>query len=177
MEKNPVERNAEEAKLAETARKKTTVPLEDLAEATDIKNRSKAIKLAQQCAEYAQQYRLADQYRNFTINYGYWRNRAETEQTEQLQRVRKLLYDADKSFIDSDIPTAEKEYREAFGLWREILDTQPELLEEETFVEDLREDIEKYRDLMRQVNEDRSPTLPDDFPLLDVLELKPVQGT
>ena len=176
MEKNLVDRNAEEAKLAEEATKKTTVKLQDLAEATDIKHRSKAIKLVQKYFDYVARHRLADQYKNVTINYGYWKNRAETEQTDQLQRVRKLLYDADKSFIDSDIPTAEKEYREAFARWREILDAQPELLKEETFVEDLMENIERYRDLMRQVNEDRSPTLPDDFPLLDVLERRPGQG-
>ncbi len=110
------------------------------------------------------------------INYGYWKNRAETEQTDQLQRVRKLLYDADKSFIDSDIPTAEKEFREAFALWREILDTHPELLEEETFVEDLKEDIDRYRELMGQINEDGSRTLPEDFPLLDVVEITPGPG-
>ena len=171
MDKNPDDRTAEETKLADEARSKTIVRLEDLAESTDIKQRSKAIKLAEKYFDYAARYRVASQYKNFTINYGYWKNRAETEQTEQLQRVRKLLYDADKSFIDSDIPTAEQQYREAFALWREILDTHPELLEEETFVEDLREEIDRYRDLMKQVNEDRSPTLPDDFPLLDVLEM------
>ena len=85
-------------------------------------------------------------------------------------RVRQLLYQANQSFRDSDIPSSEKEYREAFALWREILDAHPELLEEETFVEDLKEEIDRYRDLMAQVHEDRSRHLPDDFPLLDVLE-------
>ena len=61
-------------------------------------------------------------------------------------------------------------------MWREILDTNPELLEEETFVEDLKEDIDRYRELMGQVNEDGSRTLPDDFPLLDVVEITPGPG-
>ena len=173
LEKKPAERNTEETKLAIEAKKKTRVTLDDVAEATDIKQRSKAIKLAQKYFDYAARYRVANQYKNVTINYGYWKNRAETEQTDELQRVRKLLYEADKSFIDSDIPTAEKEYREAFALWRDILDAYPELLEEETFIEDLKEEIDRYRDLMAQVNEDRSRTLPDDFPLLDVLEISP----
>ena len=176
MEKSPADRSDAEKKLAEAAKKKTTVTLDDVAAAIDVKQRSKAIKLAQKYFDYAARYRVANQYKNVTINYGYWKNRAETEQTDQLQRVRKLLYDADKSFIDSDIPTAEKEFREAFALWREILDTHPELLEEETFVEDLKEDIDRYRELMGQINEDGSRTLPEDFPLLDVVEITPGPG-
>ncbi|MEC8338751.1 MAG: hypothetical protein VXZ84_11465 [Planctomycetota bacterium] len=176
MEKAPTDRSDAEKKLAEAAKEKITVKLEDVVEATDVKKRSKAIKLLQKYLDCAARYRVANQYKNVTINYGYWKNRAETEQTEQLQRVRKLLYDADKSFIDSDIPTAEKEFREAFALWREILDTHPELLEEETFVEDLKEDIDLYRELMGQVNEDGSRTLPEDFPLLDVMEITPGPG-
>ena len=173
LDKKPAERNTEETKLASEAQKKTKVTLNDIAEAVEVKQRSKATKLVKKYFDLAARYRVANQYKNQTINYGYWKNRAETEQTEELLRVRKLLYDADKSFTDSDIPTSEKQYREAFGLWREILDTHPELLEEETFVEDLKEDIDRYRELMAQINEDRSGNLPEDFPLLDVLEISP----
>ena len=170
LDKKPADRNAEETKLASEAKRKTIVTLEDVARATDLKQRSQAIKLAQKYFDYAARYRVANQYKNMTINYGYWKNRAETEQTAEVMRVRQLLYQADQSFRDSDIPSSEKKYREAFSLWREILDAHPELLEEETFVEDLKEEIDRYRDLLAQVHEDRSRHLPDDFPLLDVLE-------
>ncbi|MDG2206504.1 MAG: hypothetical protein P8K78_01225 [Pirellulales bacterium] len=166
----PEDRNEEQAKLAAEVARKTTVSLEDIARSTSEENRALALNLAQQYFQYAAQYRVASQYKDITMNYGYWRDRAETEQKAELMRVRKLLYDADQAFKESDIPTAQRDYEQAFNLWREILDEKPELLEEETFIEDLKEEIEQYQKLLAQVRDDGSRALPNDFPLLDVLE-------
>ena len=166
----PEDRNEEQAKLAAEVARKTTVSLEDIARSTSEENRALALNLAQQYFQYAAQYRVASQYKDITMNYGYWRDRAETEQKAELMRVRKLLYDADQAFKESDIPTAQRDYEQAFNLWREILEEKPELLEEETFIEDLKEEIEQYQKLLAQVRDDGSRALPNDFPLLDVLE-------
>ena len=114
---------------------------------------------------------LVNQYRELTINYSYWKNRAELEQTEQLMQARKLLYDAEQSYRDSDIPAARSQYEKGFDLWRTILNENPGLLAEETFVGDLMEEVEGYQKVLAQIREDGSRELPDDFALPDVLQV------
>jgi hypothetical protein len=114
---------------------------------------------------------LVNQYRELTINYSYWKNRAELEQTEQLMQARKLLYDAEQSYRDSDIPAARSQYEKGFDLWRTVLNENPGLLAEETFVGDLMEEVEGYQKVLAQIREDGSRELPDDFALPDVLQV------
>ena len=150
--------------------KQIEVSPQELATGTSEKNRAKAIKLVEQYRYYKNRTRIVDQYREMTINYGYWKNRSETEQTEQLLEARKLLYDAEQSYRDSDIPAALKQYEKGFELWRVILDENPELLAEETFVFDLWDEIEGYTNVLAQIREDGSRDLPDDFILPDVVD-------
>ena len=138
--------------------------------ATNAKHRARAIKLAERYRYFESRYQLVDQYRDLTINYVYWKNRTAAEQTEQLLKARKLLYDGEQSYRDSDIPAALRQYEEGFNLWRDILDENPGLLAEETFVLDLWNEVEGYKDVLAQVRADGSRSLPDDFILPDVIE-------
>ena len=170
LDKPAKERNPAQAKLAAAALKQIEVSPQELATGTSEKNRAKAIKLVEQYRYYKNRTRIVDQYREMTINYGYWKNRSETEQTEQLLEARKLLYDAEQSYRDSDIPAALKQYEKGFELWRVILDENPELLAEETFVFDLWDEVEGYSKVLAQIREDGSQNLPDDFILPDVVD-------
>jgi len=169
-EKPAGERTPEQKKLAATATRKLKVTLDSLAMATNAKHRARAIKLAERYRYFKSRYQLVNQYRDLTINYMYWKNRTETEQTEQLLKARKLLYDAEQSYRDSDIPAALQQYEEGFNLWRHILDENPGLLVEETFVMDLWNEVEGYKDVLAQVREDGSRSLPEDFILPDVID-------
>ena len=63
-----------------------------------------------------------------------------------------------------------KQYEKGFELWRVILDENPELLAEETFVFDLWDEVEGYSKVLAQIREDGSQNLPDDFILPDVVD-------
>jgi hypothetical protein len=171
LEKPAEERDPQEADLAAAAEIQIKITTEALAEATDKKYRAQALKLAERYRYYQARYMLVNQYRELTINYSYWKNRAELEQTEQLMQARKLLYDAEQSYRDSDIPAARSQYEKGFDLWRTILNENPGLLAEETFVGDLMEEVEGYQKVLAQIREDGSRELPDDFALPDVLQV------
>ncbi|MEK6247419.1 MAG: hypothetical protein N2C12_04520, partial [Planctomycetales bacterium] len=60
-----------------------------------------------------------------------------------------------------------KNYKLGFDQWRSILDKFPELLDEETFLIDMKAIVEDYQDVLAQVNPDGSRFLPDEFVLPD----------
>jgi len=115
-------------------------------------------------------HRMVDRYRRETVNYTYWKNRCETEQTDDLINARREVHIAKEAYRASDIPSSIAHFEKGFDLWRRVIDANPDLLEEETLVQDLMMMVEGYGEVLAHIREDGSREMPDDFVLPDVLE-------
>lgn len=167
VNKDPEERTPEEGTLVWDARGELRISPLEIALGVDEKHRDEALKLAERYEHYDKRFQVIKTYRNYTMNYNYWKQRCETEQLDQLVEARKTLYDARQYYLNTDMPAALKNYELGFDQWRTILDKYPELLDEETFLIDMKAIVEDYQDVLAQVNPDGSRVLPGDFVLPD----------
>jgi hypothetical protein len=126
-----------------------------------------------QALQLASEIERTDKVLQFTINYkrdanyDYWMTRAEYEQTPNALTARTRMYEARTAFRNADLPKAKQLYQEGFEKWRAVVDQFPSILDEDqTTGGDIVDYIEKYRQVLDQLDE----KLGDDFPLWDVLE-------
>lgn len=106
-----------------------------------------------------------DRNRNI-VNFTYWRTRCEAEMTDLAQGARKDVYDADKLFASGEqFSAARQAYERSWAAWAKLFALHPDLMENAE-AQDLIESIEKYRDLLGQLDE----KFPADFPLYDLLD-------
>jgi len=100
-------------------------------------------------------------------NYDYWATRCAFEQTPNAIAAREKMYNARKAFLDQNLPLAKQLYKDGFAKWRLVIDAFPSILDDEaTTGDDLIEYLQKYREVLDQLDE----TLEDDFPLWEVIE-------
>jgi hypothetical protein len=100
-------------------------------------------------------------------NYDYWMTRAEFEQTPNAVDARRYMFEAKKAADEANITKARQLYEQGFAKWRLVIDQFPELLNEEAMTgEDILDFIKRYRDVLDQFDQ----TIPDDFPLWEVIE-------
>lgn len=100
------------------------------------------------------------------VNFEYWRTRCEAEKTDLAQGARKDVYDADKLFASGEqFDAAREAYERSWNAWAQIFKEHPVLMDNAE-AQDLIESIEKYRDLLGQLDE----KFPLDFKLNDLLD-------
>jgi hypothetical protein len=166
LEKSPEDRTPEEQETAELAERRLRVSPADLAERIDGPDRQKARRLAEQATAAA---RTADAIRRYrTIaNYDYWLVRAQIEQEDATINARELLYDAQKELTrqlmqadPAEGPDTGPLFERAFRAWAGVLQSHPELADQEDWCGDVLDAVRIYREHVL-----RAPNLPDDFPL------------
>jgi hypothetical protein len=130
-------------------------------------NEKQALLLANELERLETQLQYTINYKR-DANYDYWQTRADFEQTTNALEARRLMFEARKKMdYDADPTTAKKLYDRGFAEWRKVIDKFPTILDEEAMTgEDLLDYIKKYRDVLIQLEE----TIPDDFPLWEVIE-------
>jgi len=158
-------RTPEQRSLAYDAEARTTVSENEIARAAPPETRDKARRIVSELQRTERDATLVRRYREI-VNFEYWRIRAEAEKSLTAVQARQKLYEAERLFDESRLVEAKEKYEEAWKLWREIFDKYPLLLKEFT-AEDLVEPIERYRDLLDQLDLD----FPDPFILQDLLNL------
>jgi hypothetical protein len=67
---------------------------------------------------------------------------------------------------DADLDTALRLFEEGLQAWRRVFDEYPDLLDDDTTVDDMKDIIESYRRLLHL----RDQPFPKDFILQDVLD-------
>jgi hypothetical protein len=130
-------------------------------------NEREALQLANDIERTDQQLQYTLNYKR-DANYDYWQTRADFEQTTNALEARRLMYEAKRKMdFDADTEKAKALYDEGFARWRAVIDEFPSILDDEAMTgEDLVEYIKDYRDVLTQ----REETIPDDFPLWEVIE-------
>jgi hypothetical protein len=100
-------------------------------------------------------------------NYDFWENTCNFEPTQNAIDARRDMYNARKAFLAADVVTARKLYESGFAKWRLVIDEFPMIMDDDlTTGDDLIDYIKHYRNALAQSEE----TIPEDFPLWDVIE-------
>ena len=144
----------------------TQVGLREIAERADRDNRADAFRLADDAAAAAVSADRVDRYRQ-NVNYEYWKTRCEVEQLPGTVAARKHAFEANRLMDEVLIDQARAEFELAWDRWAEIFENHPELVQE-LMADDLIEDINRYLELLGQLDEE----LPEDFKLKKILELQ-----
>ena len=138
---------------------------EDVARQIKVANHPKAKELAEKATEHEATATYISRYRE-TVNFLYWRLRAQVEQTDEALNARKFIYQGNQAFRDGDPTAAKTAYDQGFALWRQVLDKFPALLDEDfTTGSDLMDLVKQYERILKQLDE----PFPQNFPLQDVV--------
>ena len=138
---------------------------EDVARQIKGPQHAKAKKLAEDATSHEETATYISRYRE-TVNFMYWRLRAQVEQTEEALNARKFIYQGDRAFRDGDPTAARTAYDQGFALWRQVLDKFPAFIEDDITGSDLMDLVKQYERILKQLDE----PFPAKFPLQDVVD-------
>jgi hypothetical protein len=127
--------------------------------------RARAFELAKEATDSEEDAGRINKYRS-NVNFVYWRTRCEVEQMPEAVKARQHIYEAGLFKEQGELEQAEQEYNQAWALWAEIMEQYPDLVQQLT-AEDLYEDIERYIELLGQLEKRIAP----DFELMPVIEM------
>jgi hypothetical protein len=159
-------RTGREFELAAQAQELTQVTHEEVAlKVSDPKRKELAKRLAKQASQHEL---IAAQIRGSRniVNFEYWRDRAATEQEQDIRDARESIYKGDRAFVRGDLPGAKAAYENGLNLWRKVLDVHKEYVADQTTCEDLMDMIKRYRHILSQ----RDEPWPKKFILQDVID-------
>jgi hypothetical protein len=161
----PEKRTDQQYQLAAEAEERLQVTHEEVARKIKGPHRAEAKKLAGEAAKHEQTAVYIHRYRD-TVNFNYWRLRAEVEQSDEALQARKFIYQGNQAFRDADLNAARTAYDQGLLLWRQVLDKFPALVEDEITGSDLMDIIREYDRILKQ----RGETFPQDFILQDIVD-------
>ena len=162
----PIGRTAKQHELVSKANEILNTTHEDVAKRVKGAFHQKALQLAKQATETEQTATYIRRYRQI-VNFEYWRLRAEVEQTDEAVTARKYIYQGEQAFAEGDLPTAKENYDLGLAAWRKLLDKFPALVPDQTTGEDLMLVIDRYRELLDQLDD----KMPKPFVLQDIIDL------
>ncbi|MGA2796465.1 MAG: hypothetical protein ABSE63_02690 [Thermoguttaceae bacterium] len=158
-------RTLEQQQLTYEAEERMRVTHEDVARQIKGAQHAKAKKLAEEATNHEETATYTSRYRE-TVNFLYWRLRAQVEQTDEALNARKFIYQGDRAYRDGDPTAARNDYDQGFALWRQVLDKFPALIEDEVTGSDLMDLVMQYQRILKQLDE----PFPAKFPLQDVVD-------
>jgi hypothetical protein len=100
------------------------------------------------------------------IKYEFWKRRARTEATDEMQAAREARYLADKARVSGDYSTALALYEKSFPLWRKVLEGDEMLRNDDEMREDTLESEARYLRLLSRLDME----VPEKRPFEDMYE-------
>ncbi len=128
--------------------------------------RKEALQLAKEAEEHEMLAGYIQRYRE-VVNFNFWRQRAKSEQTDDLIKARQLVYQGERSYAEGDLVAARNAYQDGLAAWRKALDTHKEYIHDQTTGEDLVDVVKRYRRVLSQLDE----PFPKPFILQDILDI------
>jgi hypothetical protein len=104
--------------------------------------------------------RWADQ-----MNYRYWKERSQAEQTDDAVRAREAFYQGTLAYKTGDFPKAAAKFREGLQFWKVALNEHPTFRDDDLCKKDTGLIIKRYARALQQAGE----KLPDDTPFKESL--------
>ncbi len=161
----PEKRTGKQFELAREAAAAVEVTHNEVARRITGPERKEALELAKKIAEHERLATYIRRYRNI-VNFEYWRDRAELEQSPEVLAARRNIYQGDRAFSEGALEDARDAYREGMAAWRKVLDAHPKLVEDQTLGEYLMDVIRRYRRILGQLDD----PFPEKFILQDVID-------
>ena len=146
-----------------TARQKVEPKPTDVAKLLPPEKRVDGLQLAVRVEQENLYREHVDNYRN-QVNYNYWETRARAEQSDLAIAAHQTLYDAEKLLSDAELDEALKKYEESWVHWKNLFETYPILMVDESG-DDVLDAIRRYARAL-----DKDPG--DDFILKEFIELR-----
>lgn len=100
------------------------------------------------------------------VNYEYWSTRVQSEQHDAALQARASIYEGNQALAEARLGVAKQAFEKGFAAWRKVLDAYPLIRDDKRTAQDLKEDIDRYRQALKQLDE----PFPKDFVLADVLK-------
>jgi hypothetical protein len=162
----PVEkRTGEQYSQAQTLEQQTAASHEEVARTVSGVNRVRALQVADQLENEEKNARYIKIYRGI-VNFDYWRQRCQAEREQRMLTARQQVFDADRQLeLGQNFTKIEQDYEKAWHAFAEIFKDYPELMPNPES-EELVESVERYRDLLAQLDK----PFPVDFILNDMLD-------
>lgn len=168
----PEKRTGKQFELAAQAEQAIAVTHNEVARQIKGKTRDEALRLAKEAVEQEQMAAYVRRYRDI-VNFNFWRQRAQAEQTDELLKARQLIYQGDRAYAEGDLIAARNAYHDGLAAWRKALDAHREYITDQTTGEDLMDVIARYRRILGQLDE----PFPKPFILQDVIDAQQkIQG-
>jgi len=158
-------RTDEQQRLGFEAEQKTQVNWPMVAREAPADIRDEAIRLARDFQEAFETAQIIRRYRDI-VNFDYWRASCEAGITEDLLVAREATWRAQQDFENARLQPAKEAFEEAFAAWRRVLDEYEVLRNDDLTVDDIKEVVGRYRQVLDQLDE----TFPSPFILQDVLD-------
>jgi hypothetical protein len=157
--------NQETAALKYAGQQQIVVSHEEVARTVTGPNRLKAFQLTDKLEGDANLAKFIKIYRQI-VNFEYWRMRCKAEREPRMMEARQKVFNADKQLeLGQNYTEMQKLYEDAWDSFAKIFADYPELMPNPES-EELVESIERYRDLLAQLDK----PFPTDFVLNDLLE-------
>jgi hypothetical protein len=156
------DRTLEQHQLVAEADELTRVSADRVAGQATGANRAPANRLLERIKELVELTRATESARG-VVNYGYWKLRAEVEQTDEMRDARQYIYEADKSLAQGDLPAASENYNRGILAWATVLRRFPQLVTDKSTIDDIDEVLKNYGKTLDQ----RDELFPEDFVLAD----------
>lgn len=138
---------------------------EDVARTVAGPSRVKALQLADQIEADAKLSQYIKIYRGI-VNFEYWRQRCKAEREPRMLAARAAVFEADRKMeLGQGFSEMQKVYEDAWKSFAEIFADFPELMDNPE-AEELIESVERYRDLLSQLDK----PFPADFVLNNLLD-------
>ncbi len=160
---DPAARTDEQAQLVYSLQFRVQPNRTTVAKKVPVEQRLRAIELAALITDLENRIQKTEGHRK-QINYEYWYTLTKAEQEERTVQARRLLYEAEKANADAKLDEAIAKYEQSFALWAKVFDDFPVLT-----LDDLSEDL--MRSIRRYTIAVDKEELPDDFPLLNFVQL------
>lgn len=134
-------------------------PLEMVIHAEMQPHRKEARAYAKEATDKQSLLSRIQRYRS-TVNYDYWLTRCEVEQQDRAINARRLVFEAERAYDDSDLVKAKQLFESSFHEWAGLFRDYPSLISDVSAV-DLFESTLRYEKALSQLD----TVYPADFPL------------
>jgi hypothetical protein len=156
---------SEQQQLAYNAQQQIAVTHNEVAKTVKGADRIRAFQLADKLEAEAKLLNYINIYRGI-VNFEYWRQRCKAEREPRLLAARKAVFDADRQLeVGQNFDEVKKLYEDSWKAFAEVFADYPELMANPE-TEELVESVERYRDLLSQLDK----PFPSDFILNNMLE-------
>ena len=155
----------EQHPLRYEATQRIAVPDIEVARTVKGTDRIRAFQLADLLEAEEKHLQFINIYRGI-VNFDYWRQRCQAEREPRMLAARKAVFDADRQLeLGQNFSAIQLLYENAWEAFAKIFADYPDLMANPE-TEELVESVERYRDLLAQLDK----PFPSDFVLNDMLE-------